>query len=244
MPKCRVSDVHRKRELSAYLERYRERFRQLAGKPAAFDWRTNQAHWRQIFVELLKAGQADDLRLSPTGKWILPKLADPSTIEFIKVPLTDAGLSHLATMTRLSNLTLSSANVTGSGFADLQMPQLEKLALRPSNVNDEGLASMTDLTGLSRLDLSDTKITDASAAHLRKWWQNVRASKGVDVDPPGGAGDPFGGGGGDPFGGGAGDPFAGRGPSCFLSVLGTRFSTAAAAKLNKGFPPPSSGRGL
>jgi hypothetical protein len=55
------SDAHRNHELSRYLQHYRERFRELAGKPAAFDWQANRAHWRRVFVELLEAGEADDL---------------------------------------------------------------------------------------------------------------------------------------------------------------------------------------
>lgn len=43
------------------LKGYRGFFRNVVGKPAAFDWQANSSHWRQVFVELLEAGDAEDL---------------------------------------------------------------------------------------------------------------------------------------------------------------------------------------
>jgi Leucine-rich repeat (LRR) protein len=177
----------------------------------------------------LKSLDLSYLDVSDAGLKHLSGLTRLRGLNLADTQVTDAGLAHLAGLTRLSELTLSFTQITGSGFAHLQMPRLERLALRKSKVNDEGLASMTHLTGLKRLDLSETGITDASAVHLRTWWQNVLASKRVDDDP-------FGGGAGDPFAGGAGAPFARRGPSCLVVARGTKFSRAAATKLNKELP--------
>ena len=59
--------------------------------------------------------------------------------------MTDAGLQHLAGLTRLEWLELSQTQVT-----------------------DAGLQHLAGLTGLRRLDLSQTQVTDAGVAALRK----------------------------------------------------------------------------
>lgn len=106
--------------------------------------------------------------------------------------ISDAGLEHLAGLTRLQWLELKSPRVTSAGLRyleglhDLQILQfwrcqitdsglahlrpltrLRRLDLEDTRISDRGLSVLAGLTGLRDLNLDGTAITDAGLAHLK-----------------------------------------------------------------------------
>jgi hypothetical protein len=81
----------------------------------------------------------------------------------------DAGLSHLSCLTNLRELRLSATSVTGDGLAHLRgLTNLRVLDLSGTSITDAGLVYLEGLTGLQTLDLSDTRISKSAAVHLKK----------------------------------------------------------------------------
>jgi Leucine Rich repeat len=71
-------------------------------------------------------------------------------------------------MTKLSKLTLGSADITGTGLEHLKgMTELTDLNLSDSPVTDAGLEHLKRLASLSLLDLNESQVTDAGLAHLK-----------------------------------------------------------------------------
>ena len=82
-------------------------------------------------------------------------------------PLTSAGLEHLAKMTRLKKLDLSSTEVD-SLEALKGMHDLQELNLSGSAIGDDSLAALADLKKLKTLNLADTSVGDWGIAHFSK----------------------------------------------------------------------------
>jgi Leucine rich repeat/Leucine Rich repeat len=81
----------------------------------------------------------------------------------------DAGLTHLSRLTNLRELRLSATSVTGDGLAHLSgLKGLRVLDLSNTMLTDAGLVYLKGLTGLQTLDLSDTRISKSAAVHLKK----------------------------------------------------------------------------
>jgi WD40 repeat protein/Leucine-rich repeat (LRR) protein len=120
---------------------------------------------------------------------------DLKQLETLYLPprTTDAGLAHVAGLTKLSNLPLEGhSGVKGPGLRHLAgLKQVTQLNLAGTGVDDAGLANLKGLTHLKDLTLSErttnaglahlaaltelerlhldrTKITDAGLAHLRR----------------------------------------------------------------------------
>jgi len=83
--------------------------------------------------------------------------------------ITDAGLLHVAALTRLRSLDLSTDDVTDAGLAHLKgLTELQVLFLFDTQVTDAGLAHLKGLSSLRVLLLGDTDVTDAGLAHLER----------------------------------------------------------------------------
>src|SRR5262249_25505521 len=73
--------------------------------------------------------------------------------------VTDATMVHLKNLTKLKNLTLTGAAVTGDGLAHLEtFTSLETLDLGNTPVTDVGLKHLQKLTKLRTLNLAKTNI--------------------------------------------------------------------------------------
>jgi Leucine-rich repeat (LRR) protein len=82
--------------------------------------------------------------------------------------ITDAGVKHLAGLTRLQNLNLMGQHVTDEGLKHLSgMTNLRSLALSFSGITDEGLKHLEELRSLHSLHLYGTRVTPAGRAALK-----------------------------------------------------------------------------
>ncbi len=113
-------------------------------------------------------GQCRDADLA-----LLKKLTRLRTLLLDNVPITDAGLEHLAGLKRLQSLALQRLpDVGDAGLAHLGgLTQLTQLSLAWTNVGDAGLPSLRGMTRLTSLGLGGTCVTDAGLVHLQAFHQ-------------------------------------------------------------------------
>lgn len=82
--------------------------------------------------------------------------------------VTDAGLKHLAGLTRMEYLNLQGQHITDEGLRHLRgMTNLQTLSLSFSGVTDEGLKHLEGFQQLRQLHLYGTRVTPAGRAALK-----------------------------------------------------------------------------
>ncbi len=88
--------------------------------------------------------------------------------------MSNAGLKHLAGLTRLHSLDLSGTRVSDVGLEHLKgMIDLKILFLNKTAVTGSGLRYLAGATGLEELSLSDSGVTDAGLENLKSY-KNLR----------------------------------------------------------------------
>ena len=92
---------------------------------------------------------------------------------------TDAGLSHLSSLTNLEELTLTGSKVTDSGLSIIaRMSNLKKLSLsHAKGVTDAGIQHLAGLTKLEELILAGTQVTDEGIKQLQQELPNLEIEK-------------------------------------------------------------------
>jgi internalin A len=101
--------------------------------------------------------------------------------------VTDAGLKHLAPLTKLRHLDFQEATIAGDGLNHLQrMATLEELNLSRADVQGDALAPIDGLASVAKLTLAYAKVTDSQLRHL-KGLRNLKDLEmvGVQVDGSG-----------------------------------------------------------
>jgi hypothetical protein len=82
--------------------------------------------------------------------------------------VTDAGLKHLAGLTKIEYLNLQGQHITDEGLKHLRgMTNLESLALSFSGITDQGLKQLEDFQKLRSLHLYGTRVTPQGLAALK-----------------------------------------------------------------------------
>jgi hypothetical protein len=82
-------------------------------------------------------------------------------------PITDAGMRHLSTLSKLDSLYLGSTGITDEALIRLQhLSELRVLDIAETAVTGEGLRALTKLPRLERLILSDSQITEGGLSEL------------------------------------------------------------------------------
>jgi hypothetical protein len=85
----------------------------------------------------------------------------------IKSTITDVGLVHLKTLTSLKVLDLVNTRISDAGLEHIStLVELESLDLSGNNITDNGLVHLKTLTRLKVLDLENTSISDAGLEHI------------------------------------------------------------------------------
>jgi Leucine-rich repeat (LRR) protein len=122
-------------------------------------------------VSITAGGVVTDELLAQLAK--LPRLRD-LTIETTK-DVTEAGLKHLAKMSELEKLSLSSVNVEGRGLGDeairavTGLKRLRDLSLRECGTTDAGVRLLEGMQQLTRLELrQEGHLTDMALDSIGK----------------------------------------------------------------------------
>lgn len=82
--------------------------------------------------------------------------------------VTDVGVGHLATLSKLEELYLGGTSISDDALNELTtLRNLRKLTLDGTAVTDTGLVHLTDLTQLEELNLNRTAVSDAGLEYLK-----------------------------------------------------------------------------
>jgi hypothetical protein len=116
------------------------------------------------FTALNVAKDFTDAGLEP----LLPIADNIVSLDLARTKITDAGLAHVAKMTKLKELRLDNTGITDAGLARLKgLAQLEYLNVYGSKVTDAGLAHLGGLKNLRSLYVWQTGVTSAGIAKLK-----------------------------------------------------------------------------
>ena len=113
----------------------------------------------------------------------MPPLAKLTNLKVLRFTnngkLTDAGMAHLAGLTKLENFSFVGTQMTGKAYARFDgFTKLTRVSHRGSSIDDEGLRQLCDhLPNLESLSLAHAKFTDVGAPHLAK----LTKLKGLEV---------------------------------------------------------------
>ena len=113
----------------------------------------------------------------------MPPLAKLTNLKALRFTnngkLTDAGMAHLAGLTKLENFSFVGTQMTGKSYARFDgFTKLTRVSHRGSSIDDEGLRQLcVHLPNLESLSLAHAKFTDAGAPHLAK----LTKLKGLEV---------------------------------------------------------------
>ena len=113
----------------------------------------------------------------------MPPLAKLTNLKVLRFTnngkLTDAGMAHLAGLTKLENFSFVGTQMTGKSYARFDgFTKLTRVSHRGSLIDDEGLRQLCDhLPNLESLSLAHAKFTDVGAPHLAK----LTKLKGLEV---------------------------------------------------------------
>jgi Leucine Rich repeat len=107
-------------------------------------------------------------RVTDAGLVHLQTLTKLDLLDLSGTQVSDAGLVHLQGLTKLDNLDLSETQVSDAGLPHLRKLQnISFLNLGRTRVSDAGLIHLASLSKLSSLYLTGTRVTDAGLAHLK-----------------------------------------------------------------------------
>ena len=115
-----------------------------------------------VFLNLFLSDVTDDALL---------RIGRYDTLETLTLPpqITDAGISHLAGLSRLKQLYINATRISDTGLKIVgDLRNLRDLFLSHTPITDAGLAHLVALTGLEKLYLNGTQITDDGLAHVAK----------------------------------------------------------------------------
>jgi len=84
------------------------------------------------------------------------------------ISVTDAGFVHFRNLSRLTTLTLTNGDITGTGLKHVVgFPNLKLVDLRNTKLTDDALSHLSSQKRLKSLILSHTPITNAGLRHLQ-----------------------------------------------------------------------------
>jgi uncharacterized membrane protein/mono/diheme cytochrome c family protein len=95
--------------------------------------------------------------------------------------ISNAGLKHLAPLSKLNRLNLSNTKITDGGLSQISgLSNLEYLNLYNCQVSDLGMVHLKKLKNLKKLFLWGSKVSKAGAANLKKSLPEVTIDLGAD----------------------------------------------------------------
>ncbi len=131
-------------------------------------------HSRDWSVVVARLKEGDASGLDAGGQMTDAMLDDVSRIEHITTlklggsrSVTDAGVRHLARLSRLRHLDLSGTGITDRGLEVLRaLPELETISLAWTKVTDAGIAHLSGCERLSNVNLQGTSSGDGALRAL------------------------------------------------------------------------------
>lgn len=156
---------------------------------AFFDKRSHRVLDDAMFLEFTGALRSRNLP-RPTGLVFselpftdaaleeLSAFPELTSLHIINCPgITDAGLKHIAVLTKLRRLDLRGSSISDQGLDQLaNLKELRELSLKRTAVSDDGLVHLEELKNLQWLALSDTSVTSNGTNGLRKHLPNCEMS--------------------------------------------------------------------
>ena len=161
-------------------------------EPGAPQWlrrALGEDYFRRVVTVDLNFGGGD--KAADDDLAVFRSLPDVTTLELNNNPrVTDAGLAHLAGLSKLRVMYLYRSSVKGPGIRHLprnieflmltyapledeglvaipNMTKLKTLRLGFTKITDEGLVNLAELSELEDLELRNTEVTDAGLEHLK-----------------------------------------------------------------------------
>jgi hypothetical protein len=108
-------------------------------------------------------------------------LTDTKFLDLSRTQITDAGLVHLASLSKLEGLYMSGVKVGDSGLASLAgLRDLKSLDLTETLVTDRGLVHLKRLTKLEALHVNGTGVTAQGISELKKSLPTVNVLRNPD----------------------------------------------------------------
>ena len=106
----------------------------------------------------------------PTRGWLAPDFFDTIITVSSGEATSDALLARIGVLTRLKQLDFRDATgITDAGIAHLAgLTRLRRLYLRGTQITDAGLAQLKELTKLEALDLENTMVSGDGLKQLKK----------------------------------------------------------------------------
>lgn len=100
--------------------------------------------------------------------------------------VSDAGLRHIGSLTRLRALSIRGERITNAGLRHLErLKELETLTIEETSINESGLALLEPLTSLSDLRFHGMGLRDAGARQLAKLKSLRRLDAQLDLTDDG-----------------------------------------------------------
>jgi hypothetical protein len=123
--------------------------------------------------------QGYDPKVGDAGLVHLAGLTRLEILELQGTGLTDRGLANLSGLTRLQDLSLGDTRITDAGLKHLKgLSQLQELDLRDTAVTDAGLTALTGLSRLRTVRLEGTRVTPRGVALLQQALPEAEISVG------------------------------------------------------------------
>ncbi len=114
----------------------------------------------------------DDATLGPCLKALSENLC---SVILMGTSMSDAGMSHLSSLTNLTVLNLANTEVSDVGLAHLSgLTNLRKLILRQTDVSDAGMSHLSGLSNLGLLYVMETHVSDRGVAQVQAALPNCK----------------------------------------------------------------------
>ncbi len=106
-------------------------------------------------------------------------------VDLTGMPVTDATLPTVAAIPTMTDLSLASTGVTGSGMFSLARSPLETLNLSSTRLTSSGLDPISRISTLTDLDISGTKVNDAAVTPLSRMANHLARLnvRGTNITP-------------------------------------------------------------
>ncbi len=126
----------------------------------------------RVMADILRHKGTEGLDLSKSQITVvgLSQLAELPNLKSIELPpaITDAGLAHVAKLTKLGRIWGSGGSITDDGVKQLAgLTGMYYLCLRDTAISDEGVRHLAGMKTLHWLDLSGTRVTGRCATYIQ-----------------------------------------------------------------------------